>query len=187
MGRGRKADGVQRLNRWQERENEKERALREAKNEEDEKNSRECQLHYGADYLKRAKQCVQTNDFEKAIEYCKKAIALDNEEAKDYLPEMYKKLGDKHKDSGNYNKSKEAYNDAVKLNPNYVEAYKNRGDVYADGFKNYQQAIIDYNKAIKIDPDYIDAYYARGRVYKKWSEINFAKAKELENKQSQEL
>ena len=56
------------------------------------------------------------------------------------------------------------YNEAIKLNPNYAEAYNNRGYVYYE-LKNYREAIADFNKAIQINPNIATAYNNRALIY----------------------
>jgi protein O-mannosyl-transferase len=55
------------------------------------------------------------------------------------------------------------YNEAIRLKPDYVDAYYNRGNAYSRLGRN-QQAIDDYGKAIRLKPDFADAYYNRGVV-----------------------
>ncbi len=64
----------------------------------------------------------------------------------------------------NYQGAISKYNDAIKLNPNYADAYNNRGAAY-DELKNYQQAISDYNQSIKLNPNNATAYFNRGLTY----------------------
>jgi tetratricopeptide (TPR) repeat protein len=45
------------------------------------------------------------------------------------------------------------YNQAIKLNPDYSEAYNNRG-FSKDDLKDYQGAITDYNQAIQINKNW---------------------------------
>jgi tetratricopeptide (TPR) repeat protein len=52
-------------------------------------------------------------------------------------------------------------NQAIKIDPNYVNAYNNRG-VARSKLGDKQGAIEDYTQAIKIDPNYVNAYYNRG-------------------------
>lgn len=53
------------------------------------------------------------------------------------------------------------FSNAIAINSNYSEAYKNRGNSkYA--MQDYFAAILDYTKAIEINPNYGDAYYDRG-------------------------
>jgi len=57
-----------------------------------------------------------------------------------------------------------AYNEAIKLDPAYTDAYINRGNSYRDTGDN-DKAILDYNKAIKLQPDYALSYNNRGYAY----------------------
>jgi Flp pilus assembly protein TadD/V8-like Glu-specific endopeptidase len=55
------------------------------------------------------------------------------------------------------------YSEAIKLDPNYLEAYNNRGNArYALG--DNQGAIADCNQAIKINPNFAYAYVLRGNA-----------------------
>jgi len=62
-------------------------------------------------------------------------------------------------------KALEYLNEAIKLKPDYAEAYNNRGNVYGD-LGQHQQAIEDYNEAIRLKPDYAMAYNNRGVDYR---------------------
>jgi tetratricopeptide (TPR) repeat protein len=53
------------------------------------------------------------------------------------------------------------YTEAIRLNPNYIDAYNERGIVRYD-LKDFQGAIADYNSALKINPNYAQAYNNRG-------------------------
>ena len=44
------------------------------------------------------------------------------------------------------------YNKAIELNPNFADAYNNRGLAKYD-LKDYKGAIADYNKAIELNPN----------------------------------
>src|SRR3989338_1288964 len=50
----------------------------------------------------------------------------------------------------------EAYTKAIQLDPNYADAYNNRGLAY-DNKRQYDRAIEDYNKAIALDPNHAKA------------------------------
>jgi len=73
--------------------------------------------------------------------------------------------GNKLFDKKNYQVAISRYNEAIKLNPNFFEAYYNRGVVYGIS-QNYIQAISDYTQAIKINPSFEVAYNNRGAAYK---------------------
>lgn len=65
---------------------------------------------------------------------------------------------------GNYNKAIDNYTKAIKIKPDYAEAYNNRGNAYSQ-LRQYDKAINDYAKAIELKPDFADAYYDRGTAY----------------------
>ena len=45
------------------------------------------------------------------------------------------------------------YNKAIEINPNYAEAYNNRGFIYVQT-RRFHSSYVDYNKAIEINPRY---------------------------------
>lgn len=55
-------------------------------------------------------------------------------------------------------------NNAIKLQPDYAQAYYNRGTAYY-GLGLYKRAIKDYSETIRLKPKDIDAYYNRGNAY----------------------
>jgi len=54
-----------------------------------------------------------------------------------------------------------AYDEALRLNPDHVGAYTNRGIAKAI-LGRYQDAIADFNEAIRLKKNYAEAYYNRG-------------------------
>jgi len=48
-------------------------------------------------------------------------------------------------------------NEAIEINPNYAEAYHNRGNAKYE-LKGYREAIQDYSKAIELEPKLAKAY-----------------------------
>ena len=54
-------------------------------------------------------------------------------------------------------------NKAIKINPNFAEAYNEQGNVLNE-LKELQLAIKSYDQAIKLNPKYADAYYNKGLV-----------------------
>ena len=65
------------------------------------------------------------------------------------------------------------YTEALKLKPDYVNAYNNRGIVYAKKGE-FDTAIQDFNIAIELKPDYADAYYNRGIAYRANDDLDTA-------------
>ena len=53
---------------------------------------------------------------------------------------------------------------AIKLNPNYAEAYNNRGYTYMR-IQQYALALPDFDKAIALRPRYVHALTNRGDLY----------------------
>ena len=82
-------------------------------------------------------------------------------------------IGTIHQQQGNYDKAIECFNKAIKLRPNYVYAYNNRGLAYMDR-KKFERAIQDYDKAIELKPDYAKAHNNRGLTYYCIDKFNLA-------------
>ncbi|CAN5786027.1 hypothetical protein BH24ACI3_BH24ACI3_11210 [soil metagenome] len=56
------------------------------------------------------------------------------------------------------------YNKAIQLNPNFAEAYVERGSIY-DTKRRFDLALADYEIALQLKPDLPNAYNGRGWVY----------------------
>ena len=54
------------------------------------------------------------------------------------------------------------YTRAIEINPQYADAYYNRGTIKGRDLGDTQGAIADFSKAIQIDPQDASAYYNRG-------------------------
>ena len=67
-------------------------------------------------------------------------------------------------ESGKYLEAIKILNKAIELNPNYAEAYNNRGNAYSY-LKQYTKSMQNFNKAIELDPGYVWAYNNRGNAY----------------------
>lgn len=63
-----------------------------------------------------------------------------------------------------FKSARDFYNEALKIDPDFAEAYYNRGITF-QMVADYPQAIQDFTRAISIHPDYADAYYQRSLAY----------------------
>jgi tetratricopeptide (TPR) repeat protein len=80
-----------------------------------------------------------------------------------------------------------SYSQAIKLKPNYWQAYVGRGEAYSR-LRSYESAIADYEQAIEFAPYNYEAFYDRGLVFQILGERqkaikDFQKAAELCEKQ----
>jgi len=66
--------------------------------------------------------------------------------------------------SDDSNEKIRCYNQAIKLQPDFVEAYNNRGNAYAK-LKYWQVALVDHNRAIELRPGDALPYINRGVTY----------------------
>jgi len=73
------------------------------------------------------------------------------------------KKGFEYHNQGFVEKAIEEYQQALKLNPNYIEAYMNIGAIYVDK-KDYDQAIQQFKKVIELNYYYGKAHYNLGLI-----------------------
>ena len=99
-------------------------------------------------------------DYDKALEYCDQAIALDSVKS-DYLYQKANILD-------NAGRSKEAIRvmgEYIANNPDMAEGYYRRG-WFEDHSGNVEEAIEDYTMAITLEPNEAYAYLNRGVLYR---------------------
>ena len=73
---------------------------------------------------------------------------------------FFKYGNDKYQLGYNY-EALDAYDKAIKMKPDFYQAYLNRGNVKSK-MGDKRGAIVDYSMAVKINPEFYDAYYSRG-------------------------
>lgn len=79
--------------------------------------------------------------------------------------EAYLKRGEAAAGMHRYDAAIADYNEAIRLRPDYAEAYNDRGHAYHWKGGNGDRAIADFTRAIELRPDYPTAYNNRGVVY----------------------
>lgn len=78
--------------------------------------------------------------------------------------ETYFGLARCYDNSGDKNRAIKAYDNSLQQNPEFVNAYCNRGLLLEQAGK-VDWAIKDYNMAIQLKPDFAEVYYNRGIAY----------------------
>ena len=88
------------------------------------------------------------------------------------LKELFTLAVQNHKDN-NLEVAKNLYNEVLKKNPKFINAYNNLGVIFKE-LKDYPKAIISLKKAIEIEPNYIDAHNNLGVVFQEIEEYQKA-------------
>lgn len=66
--------------------------------------------------------------------------------------------------AGRYQQAIKAFDQAIKMNPRYTDAYSNRGAAY-DALNQPERAVVDYSKALKLNPRFTSSYINRALAY----------------------
>lgn len=133
-------------------------------------------------YLLKSGICRILKQYENALESMNQAIVESGEDRKkDFL--LYEMRGEIFSELKKHDQAISDYNQAIKINPQFPQAYYNRGLAYSQK-GNIELAIIDYTQAIKINPQFAQAYninsqlaqayYNRGVVYSQQGKIELA-------------
>ena len=114
--------------------------------------------------LEQGIEAFNNGNFDLAIEKYTEAIRMAIELGDNNYAVGYVNRGNAYIQKGEYDKSIDEYNIAIRLDPYYFLAYFNRGLVYRQ-LSRLHEAIKDFSQTIEIEPSFIHAYFERGRIY----------------------
>ncbi len=103
--------------------------------------------------------------FDAGLEACSRMIDSGSFNGKG-LASIYRARGSWKQKKGELDAALEDYGISIRMEPDNVESYDYRADVYQQQ-GNLDLALEDYNHATRIDPAYAAAYYSRGLIYEK--------------------
>jgi tetratricopeptide (TPR) repeat protein len=95
------------------------------------------------------------------------------------LASLYRARGSWKQKKGELDASLADYGISIGIEPNNVESYDYRADVYQQQ-GDLDKALADYDRASTIDPTYAASYFSRGQIFEKKADI--AKARDEYNK-----
>jgi tetratricopeptide (TPR) repeat protein len=110
-------------------------------------------LYIGEAYTELGKK-----NFQDALIYLGRAKTLEPQN-----PEVYVAIGDVYLEQNDGSNAVKFYNEALKINSNYVKAYVRTGKLYTRAL-NYQEAKAAFEKAISIDANYPPIYREYGEL-----------------------
>ncbi len=134
-----------------------------------------------SEIMKAIQKSRESGDYDKAIELCNKALALDLNLVRRSIVTLERGSLLAHK--GEYEKAAVDYDEAIKINPRNALAYVFRAGTL-DDLGESDDALKDYAEAIRINPREYFAYCYRGASFFRQGEFqnaltDFAKAIEM--------
>ncbi len=90
------------------------------------------------------------------------------------LASIYRARGSWKQKIGELDAALADYGISIDMEPNNVEGYDYRADVYQQK-GDLDRALTDYDHATRIDPTYAAAHYSRGLIYEKKKELDKAR------------
>jgi tetratricopeptide (TPR) repeat protein len=82
------------------------------------------------------------------------------------LASIYRARGSWRQKQGNLEASLADYGISIRMEPDNVESYDYRADVYQQQ-GDFDRALTDYDHATRLNPTYAAAYFSRGMIYEK--------------------
>jgi len=117
----------------------------------------------GADDLQACYRANDNGDYDKAIALCTSAVESGDLSSNDQAHALNDR-GNAYNTQGDFDRAIASYDDAIRLAPDYPEAYYDRATAY-DGKGDYDRAILDYGREIALQPSGADAFLSRGQDF----------------------
>ncbi|MFX0143275.1 MAG: tetratricopeptide repeat protein [Candidatus Hodarchaeota archaeon] len=134
----------------------------------DVKNKDLIKTSYKRELINRAQLEIENENYDKAIEQCRKALDLDS-----IFVEAYYHLGLIYYYKKNYNIAIENFQRAVDYNKKHIESWKWMGLTY-EAKEDYDNALKNVKKSVEIDPNFADGWYNLGNLFKLKKEFDNA-------------
>ena len=114
-----------------------------------------------------------TKNYDEAVEYFKKAVAVEPTFAKGHV-----NLGVAYSMLKDNDKALASFEEAVRVDPTSIEAWENLGITYQT-MKEYTKAREAFAHVVELDPEYVNGKFALADMY--FNEGNYEKALEFYN------
>jgi tetratricopeptide (TPR) repeat protein len=121
-------------------------------------------------YLGNVQKYIDEGDLDKAAAEVQHASAVAPKFA-----DVYFVMGLVYEEKSEPEVALEAYDRAIKFNPEHVGAYNNRGLIYSSQ-GDLEAAIADWSTAIELDPEYVHSYHNRAVAYAALGNLEAAEA-----------
>jgi tetratricopeptide (TPR) repeat protein len=108
-------------------------------------------------------QAAKDQDWDKAIQLCRKAADLDHKFAPN-LAIAYRQRGFAYVNQQRFQDALSDFSEAIRINPRDAGVYEQRAAVEMR-INDYDKALADYSEAIKVKPDDVRFYLRRGYIY----------------------
>jgi len=122
-----------------------------------------------------ANRCIANEalgNFDDAINDCTRSLEIAEEEGEPEGYSTWEVLNNRaiaNLDLAHYDDAFDDLDAAIEANPDYADAYANRGRIFIDR-EQYEEAIEDLDRAVGLDPELSEAFGNRGLAYESLGE-----------------